>query len=47
MHEVSPQGTPLCIAVCGFGCLVCLTDGPLVVADAASGGTVWEAGMVA
>ena len=47
MKEVgqSTDGTVLCIAACGFGCLACVGDGPVVVADIASGGTVWELGM--
>lgn len=40
MKEVEPKGIVLCIAFCGAGCLACLSDGPVIIADVASGGTV-------
>lgn len=40
MKEVQPNGVVFCVAFCGAGCLACLSDGPIIIADMASGGTV-------
>ena len=45
MEEVQERGLPRCLLFCGAGCLVCLGDGPVIMADMASGGSVWQISM--
>lgn len=36
-----------CVGICGSGCLYCLWDGPIFVADTATGGTALASGLSA
>ena len=49
MNEVKPNGAVRCIAVCigicGPGCIACFGDGPIFVADTATGGAALASGM--
>lgn len=47
MKEVGTRNVVVCIAFCGAGCLACLSDGPVIIADIASGGTVLAQGSAA
>lgn len=48
MSEVSTQGIPICIAgctsICLAGCSICLADGPIFIADTATGGVSLASG---
>lgn len=42
MYDIQPTGlicALVCAGGCTGGCLVCVLNGPVVIADAASGGT--------
>jgi hypothetical protein len=49
MNEVQPRGfwkcAFVCIGVCGPGCFGCFGDGPIFVADTATGGGAFMSGM--
>ena len=51
MNKVGTNGAVKCIAVCigvcGPGCIACFGDGPVIIADVASGGTVLASGSAA
>ena len=34
-----------CAAVCGAGCFACITDGPVVIVDATTGGVSLPTGL--
>ncbi len=36
-----------CISICGTGCLSCFIDGPIFVADTATGGAALASGLTA
>ncbi|UZQ85610.1 hypothetical protein ODU73_002775 [Thermoclostridium stercorarium] len=48
MNNVQPMGVLKCViactAVCGSGCLNCLWDGPIFIADTATTGTSLASG---
>lgn len=49
MNEVSaglagPTCAILCTAVCASGCLACISDGPIIIVDAVTGGTALTSG---
>lgn len=46
MNEIVTSNIVVCIAFCGAGCLACISDGPVIIADVASGGTVLAQGSV-
>lgn len=49
MNKVGTNGAVKCIAVCigvcGPGCIACFGDGPVFVADTATGGSALMSGM--
>lgn len=51
MNEVQPQGAGTCAAACAgiclAGCAICLADGPIFIADTATGGTSLASGTAA
>lgn len=51
MHKASTKGfwkcLAACTAVCGAGCLACLLDGPIFIADTATGGAALASGSSA
>ena len=51
MHKASTKGfwkcLAACTAVCGAGCLACLLDGPIFIADTATGGAALATGSSA
>lgn len=47
MREIGTKNIVVCIAFCGAGCLACIGDGPVIIADVASGGTVLASGSAA
>lgn len=48
MNDAQPTGIWKCVAVCGSvcaaGCWTCVGDGPVVIADAATGGPAFATG---
>lgn len=44
MNEIKPQDIGICILVCTGGCLTCISDGPVIIADFVSGGTALTTG---
>lgn len=47
MNEISPNGAIGCAFICAGGCLVCISDGPVIVVDFVSGGTALTTGTAA
>jgi len=46
MKEIGTTGIMcgvICVGGCAIGCAACLADGPIVVADAVTGGTAYSA----
>lgn len=44
MDVVQPTGFVRCALVCVGGCLVCISDGPVIIADFVSGATALKTG---
>lgn len=48
MKELEERGvicTAICITACGAGCLACIADGVIFIADALTGGGAMNLGM--
>jgi hypothetical protein len=51
MHKMATKGIwrclVACVGICGAGCSACLLDGPIFIADTATGGASLASGAAA